>query len=59
MKTFIITQSVPSTQVWHYKVEAKTQNEAIGKVVNGEVECIDYIVEADNDEEQTIITVEV
>jgi hypothetical protein len=44
LKKYMVTQSVPATEIWQYKVEAASEEEAIEKVINGEVEHYDYFV---------------
>ena len=48
MKKYTIIQTVPSTQIWTYEVDANSEEEAMEIVKSGEVECSDYEVEEDN-----------
>ena len=48
MKKYTIIQTVPSTQIWTYEVNANSEEEAMEIVKSGEVECSDYEVEEDN-----------
>jgi hypothetical protein len=40
----MVTQSVPATEIWQYEVEAVSEEEAIEKIINGEVEYYNYFV---------------
>lgn len=42
MKKFTIIESKPAITSWRYEVEAESQEEAIEKIRNGEVESDDY-----------------
>ena len=42
MKKFTIIESKPAIQVWRYEVEAESQEEAVEKIMNGEVDSDDY-----------------
>ena len=48
MKKYTIIQTVPSTQIWTYEVDANSEEEAMEIVKSGEVECSDYEEEEDN-----------
>ena len=45
MKKFKITESTHAIQCWSYEVEAESQEEAIEKIRNGEVDSYDYWVD--------------
>ena len=47
MKKYTIIQTVPSTQIWTYEVDANSEEEAMEIVKSSEVECSDYEVEED------------
>jgi hypothetical protein len=51
MKTFIVTETRPATYYWEYKVEAETAEEALDKVLNGDVEANDSYAEEDESED--------
>lgn len=40
MKTFIITETRPATYIWKYEVEAEDENEAMFKIMNGDIEPV-------------------
>lgn len=44
-----ITQTMQATQYWIYEVEANSQEEALNKVSDGDVEPIDYGIDGDGD----------
>ena len=44
-----ITQTMQATQYWIYEVEASSQEEALNKVSDGDVDPIDYGVDSDSD----------
>ena len=46
-----ITQTMQATQYWIYEVEASSQEEALDKVSDGDVEPIDYGIDSDGDNE--------
>ncbi len=45
MKKFIVTKTQPTVNVWTYYVEAESEEEAISKVENNEVEYDDFTTE--------------
>ena len=47
MKKFSILESKHAIQCWRYEVEAESQEEAIEKIRNGEVNSDDYWVDDD------------
>lgn len=47
MKKFSILESKHAIQCWRYEVEAESQEEAIEKIRNGEVDSDDYWVDDD------------
>ena len=47
MKKFSILESNHAIQCWRYEVEAESQEEAIEKIRNGEVDSDDYWVDDD------------
>ena len=49
LKKYKIIQSTPATQIWQYEVEAASEEEAIEKVCNGEVEHSNYYIDSNND----------
>lgn len=51
MKKFIITETKPATVVWSYEVEAEDLNQALLKVMEGEVEPTDFDTEINHDED--------
>ena len=44
-----ITQTMQATQYWTYEVEANSQEEALNKVSDGDVDPIDYGIDSDSD----------
>ena len=44
-----ITQTMQATQYWIYEVEASSQEEALNKVSDGDVDPIDYGIDSDSD----------
>ena len=44
-----ITQTMQATQYWIYEVEANSQEEALNKVSDGDVDPIDYGIDSDSD----------
>lgn len=55
MKTFRITEEAQVTNVWLYIVEAENEEEALNKVMNGDVEPVDMITEIDDNADFTYI----
>ena len=49
MKTFYISTSTPSIHLDYYKVEARTEKEAIDLIVKGKVEAYDTEFEMNRD----------
>ena len=47
MKKFIITESRPAVYYFTYEVEAEDQNQALEKVLSGEVDVMDTDIEPD------------
>ena len=47
-RSYTIIQTVPSTQIWTYEVNANSEEEAIEMVKNGDVECSNYEVDDSN-----------
>lgn len=52
MKKFIITEARPATMYWVYEVEANSEEEAIQKIENGDVESLDFETECDYSEDR-------
>ena len=46
-KKYHIMQTQPAMQVWHYEVEAESEEVAIRMVEEGSVDCVDYQVDCD------------
>ncbi len=42
MKKFRITEYKPIMAYWYYEVEAETEEQALEKIYNGEVDSTDY-----------------
>lgn len=55
MKTFRITEEAQVTNVWLYIVEAENEEEALHKVINGDIDHIDMITEIDDNVDFTYI----
>lgn len=55
MKTFRITEEAQVTNVWLYIVEAENEEEALNKVMNGDIEPVDMITEIDDNADFTYI----
>ena len=51
MKKYLITESRAVVQKWYYEVEAESQTEALEKILNDEVEAIEYETEDHYDSE--------
>jgi hypothetical protein len=50
LKKYKITQSISATQVWEYEVEATSEEEAVEKACNGEIEPSKFYIDSNNDE---------
>lgn len=50
-KQFRIIESRPATYYWEYIVEANSENEALSKVFDGEIEADEAWCDVDNDED--------
>ena len=46
-----ILETKQATQQWIYEVEANNAEDAIAMVLDGDVECIDYIMDTDEFQE--------
>jgi hypothetical protein len=49
-----ITQTMQATQYWTYEVEASSQEEALNKVSDGDVEPIDYGIDDSNSDSDNV-----
>lgn len=47
MPKYYVRTEAPARQVWEYTVEAESQEDAISKVENGDVEADNYYQESD------------
>lgn len=47
MKTFKITETRPATAIWEYYIEAETEEEALSKVKNEEIDLLEVEFEHD------------
>ena len=54
-----ITQTMQATQYWTYEVEANSQEEALNKVSDGDVDPIDYGIDSDSDNQWDATCVEI
>jgi hypothetical protein len=52
-----ILETKQATQQWIYEVEADNAEDAIAMVIDGDVECIDYIMDTDEFQEDGNIEV--
>jgi hypothetical protein len=52
-KQYRIIESRPATYYWEYVVEADSENEALSKVFDGEVEAEETWCDVDNDEDDS------
>jgi hypothetical protein len=52
-----ILETKQATQQWIYEVEANNAEDAIAMVLDGDVECIDYIMDTDEFQEDSNIEV--
>lgn len=59
MPTFRITESAPAAYYWYYEIEAATEEEAVTKILNGEVQAYDTKYEVDADETTIVESYEV
>jgi hypothetical protein len=58
MKKFTISEERPAIYTWVYEVWADDKDQALGMVMNGDVEAFDTILDIDEDELSSVFEVE-